>query len=250
MYRLDIITKAGILVFSHDFLEDWLEGEEDHDLFAGLKSAAITALRETQGETITEIKQIDYTLILYEGILTYGMLTVKETDPKLHYFLRSLVLKFELMFTLELHTTFVFKKEDFEKFRTNVNTLHKDFTIADFRGLNKILDVVSQSNASNFIIYRTSTFQPLYTSLIDHSNTLPLQKIAQIFRDLDDLCLSQKKDTMKVEINLEDILFHSIRTKTHWIVCVSDSNRSNKYTLKYEVSLLKNILSDVPILAV
>ncbi len=250
MYRFDIITKTGILVFSHDFKEEWLEGEEDHDLFAGLKSAAITALRETQGETITEIKQIGFTLILYEGILTYGILTVKEPDNRLHGFLRSLVLKFELMFTVELHTTSVFRKEDFETFRITVNTSYLDFITDDYRGLNRIIDIVSQLNAFNFIVYSPSTFKPLYTSMIDLSKKLPLQKITYIFRNLDNLCLLEKKNSITVEIDLEDIIIHLIRTKTHWIVCVSDSDKTTKYTLRYEINLLKNILSDVPILTV
>lgn len=250
LFRLDMITKAGILVFSHDFVEDWLEGEGDLDLYAGLKSAAINALRQTQGETITEIKQINYTLLLYEGILTYGMLIVENSDPKLHDFLRSLVLKFELMFTSELHIESVFKKIDFEDFRSILNSQHEDFTRVDFKGLYKIIDIVSQSNASNFIIFSNYNFQPIYTSIIDYSITLPLHKLAQIFRGMDDLCLSQKKKSMTVEIDLQDTILHSIRTEIYWIVCLSNSKQANKYTLNYEVNIIKNILSKAVILTI
>ena len=245
-----MVTKAGILVFSHDFVEDWLEGEEDLDLYASLKSAAITALRQTQGETITEIKQINYTLLLYEGILTYGMLIVDNSDPKLHDFLRSIVLKFEIMYTSELHIESVFKKEDFEDFRNILNSHYEDFTRVDFKGLYRIIDIVSQSNASNFIIFSNYNFQPIYTSIIDYSITLPLHKLAQIFRGMDDLCLSQKKKSMTVEIDLQDILLHSIRTEIYWIVCLSNSGQANKYTMNYEVNMIKNILSKAVILTV
>lgn len=250
LFRLDMITKAGILVFSHDFVEDWLEGEEDLDLYAGLKSAAINALRQTQGETITEIKQINYTLLLYEGILTYGMLIVENSDPKLHDFLRSLVLKFELLYTSELHIESVFKKQDFEDFRNTLNSLYEDFTRVDFKGLYRIIDIVSQSNASNFIIFSNYNFQPIYTSIIDYSITLPLHKLAQIFRSMDDLCLSQKKKSMTVEIDLQDTMIHSIRTEIYWIVCLSNSKQVSKYTLNYEVNMIKNILSKAVILTV
>ncbi len=245
-----MITKAGILVFSHDFVEDWLEGEDDLDLYAGLKSAAINALRQTQGETITEIKQIEYTLLLYEGILTYGMLIVENSDPKLHDFLRSIVLKFEIMYTSKLHIESVFKKEDFEDFRNILNSLYEDFTRVDFKGLHKIIDIVSQSNASNFIIFSNYNFQPIYTSIIDYSITLPLHKLAQILRGMDGLCLPQKKKSMTVEIDLQDILIHSIRTEIYWIVCLSNSKNADKYTLNYEANMLKNILSKAVILTI
>ncbi len=247
MFRLDIITKAGILVFSYDFIENWAEGEEDLDLIAGLKSAAISALRETQGETITEIKQVDYTLLLYEGILTFGFLTVKESDLAQHELLRNIVLKFELMFTLELHAESIYRKEDFEAFRSVIQTLYDEFRSVDVRSLNTIIEIISQSNASNIIIYSTSKFYPLYTSMVDHSITLPLHKMTQVIRSMDDLCLSQKKEMMTTEIDLHDIYFHAIRTKRHWVVYLSDSKRINKFSLNYEINAIKNILSDTPI---
>jgi hypothetical protein len=249
LYRLDLITKAGILVFSYDFVENWMDGEEDLDLIAGLKSAAISALRETQGETITEIKQVDYSLLLYEGILTYGFLTVKEPDPTQHEILRKIVLKFELMFTFELHSESVFKKEDFETFRSVVQNLYDEFRTVDVKSLRTIIEIISQSNASNIIIYSTTKFYPLYTSMVDHSITLPIPKMTQIIRSMDDLCLSQKKETMTTEIDLQDIYFHAIRTKRHWVVYLSDSKRIDKYTLNYEINIIKNILSDTPIVS-
>lgn len=250
LFRLDIITKAGILVFSHDFIENWLETEEDLDLIAGLKSAAISALRETQGETITEIKQVDYTLLLYEGILTFGFLTVKESDPVQHELLRKIVLKFELMFTLELHSETIHRKEDFEVFRGVVQTLYDDFRSVDVKSLRTIIEIISQSNASNIIICSTSKFYPLYTSMVDHSITLPLHKMTQVIRSMDDLCLSQKKETMTAEIDLQDIYFHAIRTKRHWVVYLSDSKRIDKFSLNYEINVIKNILSETPIISI
>ena len=247
MFRLDIITKAGILVFSYDFIENWIEGEEDIDLLAGLKSAAISALRETQGETITEIKQIDYTLLLYEGILTFGFLTVKESDLAQYELLRNIVLKFELMFTLELHSESIHRKQDFEAFRGVIQTLYDDFRSVDVKSLRTIIEIISQSNASNIIICSTSKFYPLYTSMVDHSITLPLHKMTQVIRSMDDLCLSQKKETMTTEIDLQDIYFHAIRTKSHWVIYLSDSKRIDKYSLNYEINIIKNILSDTPI---
>jgi len=116
LFRFKIITKTGLLVFSHDFIKDGSDTDEDPDLQAGLTSAAISALRETQGETITEIKQVDYTLFTYEGILTYGILTVqRDTGLRLRDFLRRIVLKFELMFSEMLHSEKLVKKGKYEE---------------------------------------------------------------------------------------------------------------------------------------
>jgi len=67
---------------------------------------------------------------------------------------------------------------------------------------------------------------------------------------MDDLCLSQKKKSMTVEIDLKDTILHSIRTENYWIVCLSNSKQANKYTLNYEVNMIKNILSKAVILTI
>lgn len=248
VFRLEIIKKTGLLVFSHDFVKDKDSEDEDHDLHAGLTSAAISALRETQGETITEIKQVDYTLFLYEGILTYGILTVRETGLKLKDFLRKLVLKFEVMFSEELHSETLVKLMDYEGYREDVLSLYNEYSIIDVEALNRVLEVISQSNATNFIIYNVANLQPVFTSILDHSIRGQLSKITRIIDRIEDLCLAQENKTegsMTIELNLHSVVVNAIRTDIYWIVSLTDPTQSNKNMLTFETNLIKNILSNL-----
>ena len=248
MFRLEIITKTGLLVFSHDFVKDRDSEDEDHDLQAGLTSAAISALRETQGETITEIKHFDYTLFLYEGILTYGILTVRETGLKFKDFLRKLVLKFEIQFSTELHSETLVKRMDFEIYRENVLSLYNEYSVIDVEALNRVLEVISQSNATNFIIYNVANLQPIFTSILDHSIRGQLNQITRIIGGIEDLCLAQEnitEESMTIELNLPNVVVNAIRTNIHWIVSLTDPTQINKNMLTFETNLIKNILSNL-----
>ncbi|MHA1444730.1 MAG: hypothetical protein ACTSR4_08290, partial [Candidatus Hodarchaeales archaeon] len=78
------MTKTGILLFTHGLTNESTE-DVDEELHAGLMSAIFTALRETQKETIKSIRQRDdYVYLLYEGVLTYGVLPAMEEDHKLY----------------------------------------------------------------------------------------------------------------------------------------------------------------------
>ena len=80
MFGISIINKNGILVFSHGLTRESTE-EIDEEMHAGLMSAIFNALRETQGESIKSIRQRDdYVYLLYEGVLTYGVLPAVEED--------------------------------------------------------------------------------------------------------------------------------------------------------------------------
>jgi len=250
VFRLEIITKTGLLVFSHDFVKDKASEDEDHDLQAGLTSAAISALRETQGETITEIKQVDYTLFLYEGILTYGILTVRETGLRFKDFLRKLVLKFEVTFGEEIHSETLVKRMDYESFREDVLSLYNEYSIIDVEALNRVLEVISQSNATNFIIYNVANLQPVFTSILDHSIRGQLNKITRIIGGIEDLCLAQEnitEESMTIELNLPNVVVNAIRTDIYWIVSLTDPTQINKNMLTFETNLIKNILSNLSI---
>ncbi|MHA1228888.1 MAG: hypothetical protein ACTSPV_19360, partial [Candidatus Hodarchaeales archaeon] len=187
--HLDIVNKNGLLVFSHSFNGDIDEGEnKDHDMHASLITAVLNALKETQGETITAIHQVGYKLLLYEGILTYGILVVTgEDEPKLHEFLRKIVLKFELMYTYELHSESIVNRVIFKNFHEIVASMYNEMVGFDFETLNNVLELLKFSNISNFIIFETNFFLPILTSIIDPSIDFPLNNIIRIFREVDDL---------------------------------------------------------------
>ncbi len=252
LFRFEIITKTGLLVFSHDFIKNGSNGDEDHDLQAGLTSAAITALRETQGETITEIKQVDYTLFTYEGILTYGILTVQRgTGSRLRDFLRKIVLKFELMFSEVLHSEVLVKRAKFEIFRSQVILMYNDYSLIDVDALNRVLEIISQSNATNIIIYNVKNLQPIFTSILDHSIRGYFSKLTRIIGGIEELCIIQVEPIedankpMTIELNLPNIVVNAIRTNIHWIVSLTDPSQINKNLLTYETNLIKDILTEI-----
>ncbi|MFX0171104.1 MAG: hypothetical protein ACFE9L_04220 [Candidatus Hodarchaeota archaeon] len=245
MFGLDIITKPGILVFSHEFVKDWSvfgEEERDLDLHASLITAALGALKETQGETITAIRQVGYTLILYEGVLTYGILTASEDDPKMYEFLKGIVLKFELMFTHELHAETFVNRKDFEIFRPVVKEMYDNMVGIDVGGLRKVLKVMNRSKIANYIVYETKFFQPIFTSIVDPKVNLPVHSITKIFRNINNLCVSQKKEKMTCEIDFDEILVHAIRIPTHLVICLCAPHKVNKENIVQEINDIKNSL--------
>ncbi|WP_455142715.1 hypothetical protein [Candidatus Hodarchaeum mangrovi] len=244
MFRLDIITKAGILVFSHSFINPLrLEENSDQDMQASLITAVLNTLKETQGETITAIHQVGYKLLLYEGILTFGILTISgEDESKLHNFLRSIVLKFELMFTYELHIESVINRTTFESFRKIIKNMYEDMIGVEFNTLHKLLEILKYSNISNLVVFETNFFHPILTSIVDHSIDFPLDKIIRIFREIDNLSLSEKKDNVTCSFDLQSIIIHGLKIRQHWIACFSSPNHVSKFIIHNEIEEIKNSL--------
>ena len=244
MFRLDIITKPGILVFSHSFVDTLgIEEKNDQDMHASLITAVLNTLKETQGETITAIHQVGYKLLLYEGILTFGILTISgEDEPKLHDFLRKIVLKFELMYTFELHLESVINRNNFEPFRMIIKNMYEDIIGVEFDTLSRLLDILKYSNISNFVVFETNFFHPILTSIVDHSIDFPLDKIIRIFREIDDLSSSQKKDNVTCSFDLESCQIHGLKIRNHWIACFSSPNHVSKFILHNEIEEIRNSL--------
>ncbi|MFX0181658.1 MAG: hypothetical protein ACFE95_01150 [Candidatus Hodarchaeota archaeon] len=243
MFGLDIITKPGILVFSHDFVKNWSElGIKEKDLHASLITAALNALKETQGETITAIRHVGYTLILYEGPLTYGMLTASEDDPKMYEFLKGIVLKFEFMFTHELYSETFVNRRDFDIFRSVVKEMYDNMVGIDVGGLRRVLKVMNKSKITNYIVYETKFFQPIFTSIVDPKVNLPIHFITKIFSNINNLCVTQKKETMTCEIDFNEILVHAIRIPTHLVICLCSPSKVNKKFTDQEINDIKNSL--------
>ena len=137
---------------------------------------------------------------------------------------------------------------DFEIYRENVLSLYNEYSVIDVEALNRVLEVISQSNATNFIIYNVANLQPIFTSFLDHSIRGQLNKIIRIFERIEDLCLAQEnitEESMTIELNLPNVVVNAIRTNIHWIVSLTDPTQINKNMLTFETNLIKNILSNL-----
>ena len=243
MFGINIITKAGILVFSHSFAGTYLtEIDSDIDIQAGLISAVLNALRETRGETVTAIRYRGYVLLLYEGILTYGILFTVEDDPKLHEFLKRIVLKFEIVYTDELYKETVLNRMDFEPFRKIVRNHYAEMITIDVTNLDRLIKILRPLSLPNFIIYETKFFHPVFTKIIDPLITSNLPQFSRIYRDISDLEKKLHQQYTISEISFSNFLVTGINTPTHCVVVFYSSEQRTKNTIVREINYIKRKL--------
>jgi len=183
MFGISIITKPGILLFTHGLTTESTE-DIDEELHAGLMSAIFTALRETQKETIKSIRQRDdYVYLLYEGILTYGVLPAIEEDPRLYEFLRDVILKFELMYTADLHKKTIIDRSRFNGFHDIVTKMYNDLVRPNARALKKNIEIMQESRFENFIIYEIKYFYQVCKSIKDPILNLHADRLTSVLRN-------------------------------------------------------------------
>lgn len=243
MLGVIIITKTGLLVFSHAFVGSYLT-DIDLDLQAGLMTAILNAFKETQREPIRAIQHQDYRMLLYEGVLTNGILYTTVDDPKLHSFLRNIVLKFELMYTAEIHTYKGFRRADFEAFRDIVKSEYSSIIEIDVIALAEILEIMQNSSISNFVIYETRFFHPIFTSLINPTVNLHIERITQIFREINYFGIFTGQDTLNSEIRFKNIEMYALRTPTHYLLLFYFPEEQNINDFIKELHLIKKKLAE------
>ncbi|MFX0171366.1 MAG: hypothetical protein ACFE9L_05555 [Candidatus Hodarchaeota archaeon] len=236
---ISIISKTGILVFNHTFTNSSSDSL-DVDIQAGLMTAILNVLRETQRETITSIRhREDYVIILYEGVLTYGLLPVTQYDNRLFRFLREVVLKFELMFTEELHKENVINRTVFEPFRKIIQSLYSNYLCIDVESFNKIMEIMQSSNILNYIIYETKFFHPVFSSINDSIVGDYKEKITQMSREILDFGLNIKQNFSVGELYFEEIMTTLIKTPSHLLVLFSLDKEDDKETFTKEIEIIK-----------
>jgi hypothetical protein len=240
MFGINIITKAGILVFSHSFAGNYLtEIDSDIDIQAGLISAVLNALRETQGETVTAIRYREYILLLYEGVLTYGVLFTLEDDPKLHEFLKDIVLKFEIVYTDELYKETVLNRMDFESFRRIIRNHYSEMITIDVTNLDRLIKIMRPTAIKNYVIFETKFFHPVFTRIVDPMIAANLPHITRIYRDISDLEKKIHQEQTSSEIFFTKMHFYEIKTPTHCVVLFSSPMEQEKTTLIKEINNIK-----------
>ncbi len=244
MFGINIITKSGILVFSHSFAGNYLtEIDSDIDIQAGLISAVLNALRETRGETVTAIRYRGYMLLLYEGVLTHGILFTLEDDPKLHEFLKKIVLKFEIVYTDEVYKETVLNRMDFESFRIIVRNLYADMITIDVTNLDRLIKIMRHTTIANYIIYGTKYFNPVFTKIVEPLINANLPQITRIYRDISDLEKNIRQEQTTSEIKFAKINFYEIKTPTHCVVLFYSPGQKDKNAIMKEINQIHGKIS-------
>lgn len=240
MFGINIITKTGLLVFTHSFTGNYpMEIDTDVDIQAGLISAVLNALKETRGESVTAIRYREYNLLLYEGVLSYGILFGFEDNPKLHSFLRNIVLKFELMFTYELHKKTFIRRMEFETFRDTVKSQYADMIAIDVTSLDKLIKIMRHSTIPNYIIFETKFFHPVFTKIVNPRINSYLPQVTRIFREIFDLEKKINQEHTTSIINFKNIQLYEIKTPTHCVVLFFSPKQKDISTFKKELDLIQ-----------
>ena len=222
------MTKTGILLFTHGLTNESTE-DIDEELHAGLMSAIFTALRETQKETIKSIRQReDYVYLLYEGVLTYGVLPAMEEDPKLYDFLRDVILKFELKYTTNIHNKTIIDRSKFYGFHDIVTKMYNDLVRPNARALKKNISVMQKSGFENFIIYEIKYFYQVCKSIKDPTLNLQADRLTSILRNLMEFSNKIEKNFLQCDFKFEDIDLTVIKTQSHCIAIFTPPQEMEK----------------------
>ncbi|MFX1285031.1 MAG: hypothetical protein ACFFB5_15320 [Promethearchaeota archaeon] len=247
MFGINIITKTGILVFSHSFSGDFLSKiDTDVDIQAGLITAVLGALKEARGESVTVIRYREYRLLLYEGVLTNGILFGFEGhNPKLQDFLRNIVLKFELQFTYELYKQTVINRADFESFRETVRNQYTDMIAIDVSSLDRLIKIMNDSStANNYIIYETKLLLPIFTKIVIPNITPHLPQITRIYREILNLESKLNQEHATSTINFKDIELYAIKTSTHCVVLFYNPKQMDRNIFRKELRQIQRKIRD------
>ncbi len=243
MLGLNIINKTGILVFKHEFTSTYDE-VIDEDLNAGLMSAIFSALRETQQETIKAIRlRENYVFLLYEGVLTYGVLSTTEEDPRQYDFLRELVLKFEIMYTKVLHEETVVERHFFDGFQDIVKKMYSEMVEIDIASLNNLIKVLGNSKIRNYLIYETKYFHPVFKSINDPYVNEHADKMTQIFHHIMDFSKHANQIFSTGELHFESMKIFTVKTKSHCIAIFDTTTDKGKGFMRKDLNQLQKKLT-------
>lgn len=176
MIGVNITSKNGLLIFSHFFVPGF--SQVDEDLRAGLMSAVLNAVKETQTDVgLKTIDQGKYFVHIFEGDYTYGLFFSHEHDLKEKNFANTIMRRFETTFKTELDDELSFDNATFDTFKDFLITEYNELISIDVVGLSKIIDVMENSVFSDYILLEKPFFHQVFTTISipeihPHANTL------------------------------------------------------------------------------
>ncbi len=176
MIGVNITSKNGLLLFSHFFVPGF--SDVDEDLRAGLMSAVLNAVKETQKDVgLKTIDQGKYFVHIFEGDHTYGLFFSHEHDLKEINFANTTMRRFETTFKTELEQELSFDDAQFDNFKEFLLTKYNELISIDVVGLSKIIDVMENSVFNDYILLEKPFFHQVFTTISipevhPHANTV------------------------------------------------------------------------------
>jgi hypothetical protein len=178
---VNITSKNGLLIFSHFFVPGF--SVVDEDLRAGLMTAVLNAVKETQKDTgIKTIDQGKYYVHIVEGKFTYGLFFSHENDLKEYKFANATLQKFESEFQDKLKNdtiSFAQSDDEFVDFQEYLKRQYSALISIDVVGLSKIIEEMEESIFSDYIVLEKPYLHQVFTSISiptihPHANQLAL----------------------------------------------------------------------------
>lgn len=233
MIGVNITTKNGLLIFSHFFVPGF--SVVDEDLRAGLMTAVLNAVKETQKDTgIKTIDQGKYYVHIVEGKFTYGLFFSHENDLKEYKFANATLQRFESEFQDKLKKdtlTYDQSADEFGEFQEYLQKQYSALISIDVVGLSKIIEVMEDSVFSDYIVLEKPYLHQVFTSISiptihPHANQLALmcKNILEA-----SIRIGQEISTLQFNLGESFYIFANQVGKYILIVVVSGKEKEKNY---------------------
>jgi len=199
---INIITKEGLLLFSHFFIPAF--SDVDEDLRAGLMTAVLNAMKETQGDKgIKVIDQGGYFVHIVEGKLTYGLLFSQENAQTEYRFADSIVKRFEALFGDRVANQVSFVETEFTEFSKYVKTEYNKLMQIDVVALSEMIATMNSSFFTDYIILEKPNLHQVFTTTSSYPDIHPYaNQIGTMCKNLVESSIEIGQEVTQIQFNL------------------------------------------------
>ncbi|MHA1993681.1 MAG: hypothetical protein ACW97Z_04005 [Candidatus Hodarchaeales archaeon] len=243
MIGVNITTKNGLLLFSYSFMPGF--SDVDEDLRAGLMSAVLNAVKETDDSEIKTIDQGKYIVHIIEGKYTYGIFFSHEHDLKEINFANTTLRRFEETFKKELKEEISFDDHQFVDFNDFLKREYNSLISIDVVGLSKIIDIMDESFFSDYILLEKPNFHQVFTTISIpeiHPHANPLAQMCKVIIE-SSILIGQEIEQLQFSLGREYMVFVERFRKYVVIIIVWKKNREK--ALKEIIRLKSKIVSSL-----
>jgi hypothetical protein len=215
----------------------------DEDLRAGLMSAVLNAVKETDDSGIKTIDQGKYIVHIIEGDFTYGIFFSHEHDLKEMNFANTTIRRFEATFKKELQEELSFDNHQFVDFTDFLKREYNSLISIDVVGLSKIIDIMDSSIFSDYILLEKPNFHQVFTTISipeihPHANTLA-QMCKMIVES--SILIGQEIEQLQFSLGRDFIVF--VERFRKYVVIIIVRKKSREKALKEIIRLKSKIIA-------
>ncbi len=219
MIGVNIIAKSGLLLFSHFFVPGF--SDVDEDLRAGLMTAVLSVIQDTQQTGIKTIDQGNYFVHIIEGKYTYGLFFSHENDLKEQKFANTSFQNFESVFQEKLKEDNSLDDDEFLEFREYLNRKYSSLIAIDVVGLSKIIEIMQESFFSDYIILEKPNLHQVFTNISSLSEIHPYaNQIATMCKNIIESSMVIGHEITHLQFDLGETFFVSMNRFAKYLVII------------------------------